>query len=331
MQLTHNDIPMPVDWLLAEGEPWVRYWTWRDLLGQAEDASDVQDARQAMVIHPLVQTLLDQVTEWPGPPLKRHNDASHPIHALATLAEFGLTHQDAALKPVTERVLAGQSADGPFTVRLQIHERYGGDGEPHPAWLACDAPTVLFALLAFGLGSRPGVKRALDHLLESVAVNGWRCGGAPQMGDFRGPGRQDDFCPYASLIALKAISRVPALRDSDAALAGIDALLWHWEHQTERKVYLFGIGTDFRKPKFPLIWYDILHVVDVLSRFPVAHHNPCFRSMLAALMLQMDDAGRFTAGSMYRAWKDWDFADKKHPSPTITAVAWRAWLRARVE
>lgn len=327
--LTHNNIPMPVDWLLTEGEPWVRFWIRRELLGLEADDPDVRDAHNAVVAHPGVQALLTQVAEWPGPVLKRHNDAAHPIHALATLAEFGLTRQDAALRAVSERVLAAQSAEGPFEVNLQLHERFGGDGEAHLEWLACDAPTVLFALLSFGLGTRPGVKRALDHLLESVAVNGWRCGGAPQMADFRGPGRQDDFCPYASLVALKAISRVPALRDSDAARAGIDALLWHWEHQAERKVYMFGIGTDFRKPKFPLIWYDILHVVDVLSRFPVAHRNPCFRSMLAELMLQMDDAGQFTAGSMYRAWQGWEFADKKSPSPTITAVAWRSWLRAQ--
>jgi hypothetical protein len=30
----------------------------------------------------------------------------------------------------------------------------------------------------------------------------------------------------------------------------------------------FYMGTDFCKHKVPLVWYDILHVVDVLTQFP---------------------------------------------------------------
>ena len=31
---------------------------------------------------------------------------------------------------------------------------------------------------------------------------------------------------------------------------------------------MFFMGTDFRKLKVPLVWYDLLHVLDVLSSFP---------------------------------------------------------------
>ena len=46
--------------------------------------------------------------------------------------------------------------------------------------------------------------------------------------------------------------------------------------ESERKEYLFGMGTDFRKLKAPLVWLDILHVLDVLSRFKVVHNDPLF-------------------------------------------------------
>jgi len=45
---------------------------------------------------------------------------------------------------------------------------------------------------------------------------------------------------------------------------GVHTLLEHWQRQQERKIYLFGIGTDFRKLKYPFVWYDILHVVEAL-------------------------------------------------------------------
>jgi hypothetical protein len=45
--------------------------------------------------------------------------------------------------------------------------------------------------------------------------------------------------------------------------------------------------------------------------------------MVGALVAQADAEGRYTATSMYRAWKGWSFADKKEPSPWLTFLAVR--------
>ena len=168
--------------------------------------------------------------------------------------------------------------------------------------------------------------RAVEHLTGHIRENGWPCAGA-YTDNFRGPGRKSDPCPYATLLGLKALTACPEPVEHKIIEAGVGSLLWHWDIRTERKVYLFGIGTDFRKPKLPLVWYDILHVVDVLSQHEAARLDPRYRAMLKELMSQADDSGRFTAASMYRAWKEWAFADKKQPSPGITLVAWRAAMR----
>jgi hypothetical protein len=104
-------------------------------------------------------------------------------------------------------------------------------------------------------------------------------------------------------------------------------LLWHWEHQGERKLFMFGIGTDFRKLKYPFVWYNILHVVDVLSRFPFIHTDERFQEMVQVITNQADDTGRYTANSMYMAWKGWSFADKKTPSPWLTFLVLRIQKR----
>ena len=90
---------------------------------------------------------------------------------------------------------------------------------------------------------------------------------------------------------------------------------------------MFGIGTTFRKLKYPFVWYDILHVTDVLSQFPFVHSDPRFREMLETITAQADEEGRYTAGSMYRAWKDWEFADKKRPSAWLTFLVLRLQKR----
>ncbi len=287
----------------------------------------MQAARAEMLARPQVQAMMAETATWGDRPLKRHNDASHPIYKFSTLADFGVRHDDPGMAASIKAVMAHQSPEGAFQTVVNIPQTFGGTGEDTWTWMLCDAPTLLYTLLAMGLGDDPRVKRAVDHLIGLVDENGWRCVAAPEAGKFRGPGRKADPCPIVNVFALKALAQVPDLLDSPAAHTGAEMLLWHWEHRTERKIYLFGIGTDFRKLKYPFVWYDVLHVVDVLSRFPFVHTDPRFREMVETITAQADEEGRYTAGSMYRAWKGWSFADKKNPSPWLTFLVLRVLKR----
>ncbi|NIV31660.1 MAG: hypothetical protein GWN58_19875 [Anaerolineae bacterium] len=128
---------------------------------------------------------------------------------------------------------------------------------------------------------------------------------------------------------MRALAQVPELAESRAVRAGAELLLEHWERQRERKLYLFGIGTDFRKLKFPFVWYNILHVVEALSYYPFVHEDRRFLEMVHVITDQADESGRYTASSMYRAWKGWSFAGKKTPSPWLTFLVLRIQKRIR--
>jgi hypothetical protein len=354
-------------WLLESDEPWTRCRTLVDLLDRPKDAPEVQAARAEMLAHPHVQALIAEAATWPGYALKRHNDAKHPVYKFSTLADFGLRADDPGIAAGIEAMLAHQSPEGAFQSLVNVPKAFGGTGEDLWTWMLCDAPMLLYALLAMGPSTLPfdpstglrtssaqdrlrtglgddglhpepvegRVQRAVDHLVSLVDENGWRCVAAPELGKFRGPGRKADPCPIVNVYALKALAQVPELLDSPATRAGAEMLLWHWEHQTERKICMFGIGTDFRKLKYPFVWYDILHVVDVLSRFSFVHADPRFQEMVKTITAQADEAcpeqsrrdGCYTAGSMYRAWKGWSFADKKNPSPWLTFLVLRAQRR----
>jgi hypothetical protein len=323
------DLNRGIQWLLGAKEPWTRYRTLVDLLDRQEDDPEAQDARSAMLAHPQVQALIADAATWGERPLKRHNDASHPIYAFSTLADFGLRADDPGIAAGVDRVLAHQSPEGAFKTVVNLPTRFGGSGEDEWSWMACDAPTLLYVLLSMGLGSDERVQQATDHLVSLVQENGWHCGADARLGRFRGPGRKNDPCPIANVYALKALSLLPHRQDSPATQAGAEMLLSHWEHQTERKIYLFGIGTDFRKLKYPFVWYDILHVADVLSRYPTVRHDPRLQEMVEAITSQADGQGHYTAKSMYRAWKGWSFADKKNPSPWLTFLVLRILKRMR--
>jgi len=316
-----------ISWLLSEGAPWVRYRTLVDLLDRSQDDPEVIATRQAMLEHPAVQALIAEAAAWPGYPLKRHNDAKHPLHKLAVLADFGLRADDPGMDRVIAAVMAHQSSEGAFQTIVLVPKAFGGTDKEMWTWMLCDAPTLLYALLGFGLGDDERVQAAVEHLVSLVRENGWPCAASPDLGKFRGPGRKADPCPIVNVYALKALSQVPGLFDSPATRAGVEMLLWHWEHQAERKIYLFGIGTDFRKLKYPFIWYDILHVTDVLSRFPFARRDPRLREMVEVILSKQDDQGRFRPESVWMAWKGWEFGQKKAPSPWITLLALRVTKR----
>lgn len=316
-----------LQWLLASVEPWTRYRTLVDLLAYPLDVAEVQAAYQELLAHAGTRELLTRAATWGEQPLKRHNDAGHPLYALSTLADFGLRADAPGLTEIAGQVMAHQAPEGPFQTFVLIPRAFGGSDTAAWSWMACDAPTLLYVLLAWGLGSDPRVQRAAAHLVAQVADNGYRCTVAPELGSFRGPGRRTDPCPMANVYALKALSLLPEHRDGPAARQAAEMLLEHWAQRREKKYYLFGMGTDFRKLKYPYVYYDLLHVAAVLSHFPFVYSDPRFHELLEALTTQADADGRYTAGSMYQPWKGWSFADKKAPSPWLTLLVLRIQKR----
>ena len=325
-------MPSPtIEWLLASEEPWTRYRTRLDLLGQDQSSSDVQGEYEKMLSHPLIIQLFEHADTWPGPALKRHNDAKHPIYALSTLADFGVRADAPGMKVLVDKVLAHQSPDGPFEHVGNIPVHFGGTGEDTWHWMACDAPTLLYFLLSMTGPEDPRVKRALDCLSGIVDENGWRCKNDTRLRKFKGPGKREHPCPIANVYALKALSLVPDHDASPAAGYGVEMLLSHWEQRKQVKYFLFGMGTDFSKLKYPYIWYDILHVVDVISRYESARSDPRFREMAGVIFSQEDENGLYQAASMYRFWKEWSFADKKTPSPWLTFLVERIKKRLKIQ
>lgn len=312
-----------VRWLL-EGPSWVQYRTRRDLLGENEEEPMVAQARQAMISDPALRSLIRELSDWPGMVLNSHKSAGHPLHKLVFLADLGFRASDPGMAAVTDRVLAHRSSEGPFQVLMNIPRAYGGSGEDQWAWALCDAPLLLYALSLFGFGEDRRVKEALEYLTGMVRENGWHCTVSPQLGSFRGPGRREDPCPYATLAMLKVLSLNSQGQQSSAARSGAESLLTLWADRQTRHPYMFFMGTDFCKLKVPLVWYDLLHLVEVLSRFPFLAQDPRLAEMAGILRGKADGQGRFTSESVWLAWKGWEFGQKKSPSRWLTLLAHRA-------
>jgi hypothetical protein len=313
---------VPIDWLL-EGEPWIAYRTRLDLMGQTEQDPQVKSARKILFTDTQVQNLLTQLSEWPGTVIASHKSASQPFHRLTFLADIGLNAADPGMDKIISRILEHQSGEGPFQLPMNIPAHYGGTGQDQWAWALCDAPLIVYALVKFGLENEPAVKKAAQYLAGLVRDNGWPCVVSKELGKFRGPGRKDDPCPFASLAMLKALVGIEEWHDSPACQIGTNTLLNLWDQSAEVHPYMFFMGTDFRKLKVPFVWYDLLHVLDVLTQFTWLKKDQRLLEMIELLKGKADEQGRFVPESIWTAWKDWEFGQKKGPSRWATLLAWR--------
>ncbi len=306
-----------IEWLL-EGEPFVEYRTRVDLLEQPEDENEVKQARKRMIEDPKTQLLLKELENWPGTVISSHKSASQPFHKLSFIADIGLRKDDPQIKNVIKRIFEHISQEGPFQLPTNIPKHFGGSGTNEWAWALCDAPTILYSLAKFGLKKDIQVQKAAKYLTNLIHQNGWHCVVSKELGKFRGPGRKEDLCPYATLVMLKMLSQFDEWKHSKETHLGTESLLGLWKRSLELHPYMFYMGTDFSKIKAPFIWYDILHVLDVLSQFEWTRNDSRLIDMAEIVNSKVDNEGKYTPESVWRAWKDWDFGQKKQPSRWLT-------------
>jgi hypothetical protein len=304
LSLNHD----PVPYLEKCNEPWVKY-NLKRIQGNKSD-KEYHELTQDSRIH----ALIDECVTWPDPPLKRHNDAAHPIHKIELLADLGLDIRNDWIKAIANLITENRSEDGLFKSKLEIPVRWRGEGDDEIMWLLCDSPILVYALQKFGLDNEC-TREATRMLVWLSENNGWRCKSSNPK--FRGPGKKEDHCPYANLIILKALS-LSQYKDSEVIKNGIDSHILHWENRYGTKIRMFGIGTTFNKLKYPNVWFDILHVVEVLSRYSYAQEYNEFWEMWEIIKEKQQPEGGFIPESIYNAWKGWSFGQKKEPSPWMT-------------
>ena len=315
------------DDLLNCGSPWTRYRTLLDLEGWLAEETLVKAVRAEMVAHPLVRALIAELGQWPWSVISSHKSAGQPFHKLAFLAEIGLNAQDDGMASILERLLSHFSVESLPRLPMNIPVHFGGSGLETHGWALCDAPLLLHVLVKMGLDREAKVREGIAYLTGLGRANGWPCKVSQELGKFRGPGRQDDPCPYATLLVLKLLLAIPETRNAETVRSGVDSLLDLWQRSLDVHPYQFYMGTDFRKLKAPFIWYDILHVAEILSQSESARMDERFETMLDLINTKANQDGLFTSESVWKAWQDWDFGQKSQPSPWLTFLIRRINFR----
>ncbi len=271
--------------------------------------------RNALLQDPRISRLIEELQAWPGPSIQSHKSAKQFFHKLEFLADIGLRYTDPGLESIVEKVLNHVDEQG-----IPCISTINRASEPIQAWALCDAPALLYALKVLGVDNSR-LSTAIEILAGLPHENGYGCVVSKALGNWRGPGKKSEPCPYATLLMLKLLIEfdevyAPAIQDCAECLLGL------WANSWDKHPYIFYMGTDFRKLKLPFIWYDILHVVHVISKVPKFVHDSRLLEMYGIIKSKQTQIGSYVLESIYLEWKDWDFGQKRAPS------AWLAyWIQ----
>jgi len=319
-----------IDWLLC-AEPWTEYRTRLDLLNQTNDNEEVILSKKKLLNNILIQNLFQELSFISTKVVNSHKKADLPFHILTFLADLGFTKEDYRIQKIAENIFEHISDENVFQTLMNIPKHFGGTGEDSFAWAICDAPNLVYGLSKMGYANDERVIKAKNYLKNLSRQNGFPCAVSKELGKFRGPGKKDDPCPYATLIMLKVLSLNEIDKNSIEAKNSINALLNLWEQSKIQHPYMFFMGNDFRKLKVPQIWYDIVNVVDTLSNFEFIHNDLRFLDMFGTIEKKANEDGKFIPESIYTTWKNWDFGQKKSPSSWLTFLIYRIKKRIYFE
>jgi hypothetical protein len=242
-----------------------------------------------------------------------------PIYKLIFLLDIGLDCSVPEIQIAIDEIMKHKDNNGVYQSLTNIPKHFGGSGEDTFGWCLCDAPLLLHVLIKVGIDYETHIQNGVEYLISLYDNNnGFPCIVSSELGKFRGPGRKDDFCPYATLIMLDLLLDIPEYKYADITKNLANYILLLWENSLVKHPYMFYMGTDFRKLKAPSIWYDIVSVVNVLNKCESIKDDKRYLQMKSIIQNKQEEDGFFTPESIYQKLKDWDFVQKKHSSPYLT-------------
>jgi len=316
-----------MDNLLAISEPWLQYAIRVNLLGESK--ADLSGLREEALQDKKIQAYLNDISDFHSMLVSNHKNPELPIRKLIFLLDIGFDTDIPEMENAISQLMRHKDKNGIYQSLTNIPKHFGGTGTDIFGWCLCDAPLLLMALLKAKVDYRQHIKQGVDFLVALNQPQGFPCSVSEELGKFRGPGRKDDPCPYATLVMLNLLSDIDEYKNSDIAVNGVKRILDLWENSLERHPYMFYMGTDFRKLKAPAMWYDIVSVADCLGKYEYAKSDKRFLEMVGMIKAKQDENGLFTPESIYTKCKGWDFGQKKTISPYLSYLCIR--LLGRVQ
>lgn len=316
----------PLEWLLEEENPPVRYLALKELLGKPEGDAEVAAAKKSIMERGLVPRILEK--QDPGGYWGKPDDFyirskyKGTVWTLILLAELGADGNDARIKNACE-----------FILRASRDPESGGysyadlkTGGLHGGVIPCLTGNMLWCLIKFGYLEDPRVQQGISFMAkyrrfddgDNGAPRGWpyekfeKCWGK-------------HTCHMGIVKMLKALAEIPEEKRSaavkDTIAEGAEYLLRHHIFKRSHDPGKVSIP-EWLRFSFPTMCYtDVLEVTGVLVK--LGYRDERMQEAIDVIVSKQDGDGRWaqedTFGGRYLVRVE----KKGKPSKWITLHALR--------
>ncbi|MCP3944101.1 MAG: hypothetical protein GY710_21845 [Desulfobacteraceae bacterium] len=297
-----------IRWLL-EGPKWLSFAVRKQLL---DEQTDSKDSLKSKEIIDLVKVIRSKDRGFEALIKGKVSYTKELYWYLFFLADIGFKAGELNLDTSFQKVLDLEDSHHKFLVSKEMKPDF-----------FCISSILLTAMVKMSEHVKDRLRTHLVTIMDAQRLDGgWHCAKSRAIGQKL---EKSGSCLMDNLNILMLLAEYEEYINNPKLEGAIDLLLAHWRRRDEKwRPYGFGIGSDFKKLRYPAFKYGIVRVLDVLSIYPYAVKQAEFDDMLDCV-LQKADNGRYRPESVSKMFNKFDFGQKKEPS------RWLTFLLNRIE
>jgi len=321
----------PIEWLLEENNPSVRYFTLVDILGKRENDSEVKKTKLEIMQFGVVPKILSKQNEggfWEDSNKFYTAKYKGTVWQIIILAELGADGKSEKIGKAVEFVLNNSQdlESGGFSTNRSAK----GGGGLHSYVIPCLTGNLVYSLIRLGYINDPRVIKGIDYIVKYQRFDDG-IGSVPKRWPY------DRFimcfgkhsCHMGVVKSLKALAEITSdMRTSEIKAViknGAEYLLAH---------RIFKKSHDLKKVSkpgwlklgFPLMYQDdILEILGILTKLD--YKDVRMNEALEILISKQDDSGKWKLESTFNGKFQVDIEQKGKPSKWITLNALRVLRR----
>jgi len=318
----------PIEWLLEENNPSVRYRALTDILEKNMNDNEVKDAKEKIMVEGIVPKILNkQKTEGYWETAENfyiRTKYKGTVWQFIILAELYADDSDKRIQKSCEFILENSQDDssGAFAY-------YRGDksGDHHKV-LSCLTGNMLWGLIRFGYLDDPRVQKGIDWIVKyqrfddsiKKAPEGWPY----NVGSKKGEACWGTHTCHMGVVKnLKALTEIPQDKRSNGVKDNINkAAEYMLNHHIYKKSHNLDIVAkqEWTQFGFPLMWkIDALEVLDLLTK--LGYRDDRMLDAIDLLISKQNENGRWILEKSFNGRMHVNIEQKGKESKWITLFA----------
>ncbi len=314
----------PIEWLLEENNPSVRYFTLRDILDRPKNDLEVKNAQEKIMRIGVVPKILakQEIGGYWGIPENFYSRAKYKGTSwqLITLAELGADGNDERIRKTCEFIL--KTAQDPISGAFSYISNKNGEGD-YERVLPCLTANMVWSLIKFGYLEDERVQKAIEWIIKYQRFDD-EPGKAPNEWPYKRWKRcyGERTCHSIIVKSLKVFSEIPKNKRTPEM---VDYIGKGAEHMLNHHIYKRSQPPTLGSFKwlefgFPLMWnIDALEVLGLLTK--LGYKDERMKDALDIMISKQNDGGKWLLENTFNGRVQVGIERKGKPSKWITLNA----------